>query len=204
MSKFVWVLVIGACLASGCVSSFVRDSDKLQSAGSGEVQELELVSGEKDVTPRHIAIERVFKADGVTLDHVRLIADVSKTTVFALWTPEDSPQRGRRRVIIQREKHGVFIIPAKYLLDYDLTHGSFVDPWDWQHPLTPTHWAEVTDNPSADWHGVACVLNKEGEGRCLCLIDALPAGPRREEHRGHTIGALVEPPAATQRTLAAK
>lgn len=194
MKKLSLLAVVVACL-SGCASGFIRESDKLQA--------LEFTEGDKGPTPKDLSVERVLKADGTTLDHVRVIADVSKYTVMILCTPEDSPVEGRRRVVVQRGKHGVFQIPAKYLLDYDLTHAFFVDPWDLKHPLTPTTFSEITDAPSPSWHGVACVVNHKGEGRLLCLVDALPAGPRRKQHQAHATGAPDTPDVASEHRLVA-
>ena len=203
MKRIGFLVVVVACL-TGCIGSgFVRESDRLAAPASNEVKALELTEGAKGPTPKNLSLERVLKADVVTLDHSRMIADVSKYSVLVLVTPEDSPQKGRRRVVIERGKHGVFQIPAKYLLEYDLTHGFFCDPWDPKHPFTPTTFSEITANPPSTWHGVACVVNKEGEGHLLCLVDALPAGERRNQHLAHAMGAPNAPDAAAQRALAA-
>lgn len=203
MKKFMalmFVFVMAFLALPGCASGFVRDSVVLNAPESSKVGDLQVVEGDKDVTPRNLSVERVLNADG-SLNHIRIIADVDKDTMLCIFTPEDSPQEGRSRVLIPRGEHGVFQIPAKYIVDFDLTHGNFIRPRSRWNPLGKDSWGQLTRNPAPGHHGIACVVNHPGDGTkndpsqgtCLCFIDGIPAGERREQHRAHAPGAPAEP-----------
>ena len=194
---FLVVAALSAWALTGCTSVSKYDRVVLEVNSQGDVIAAEVKAAEdvKGVTPTTIS-ELVLVKDTVGNPlYYETTAGVDKYTELWLYTARDV-KSGRQLVRIPRGAHGVFRTPVKYMTEYGLVHGIFVNPWDVKHFWSGTQFASIPDSVPASWKGVAVVE----EDHSLCFAGILDAAGRAK-HASHVIGGVIPVVTAT-RTLA--